>query len=721
MSTTKHASSASILNIAPILRQDLRFTLQRHADEVCYLIEDEINAKFYRVGIPEYTFISLLDGTTTVHEALALTAGKLGADAFTENDAAAICQWLVSSQLAETSASRETSRITDRAADHQKSSTKQQLNPFVIRLPVWHPDTFVSSAAGLFGWWFSSAGFFIWLFVTGYAMVRLAAHSEAAHAETSQVLATSNLPWLLLTWGLLKGIHELSHAVACKYLGGDVREAGIMLMVFAPIPYVDVTSSWRFESKWHRVIVALAGMYAEIFVASIAAVVWCSDASPLARQIAYNTMLSASVMTVLFNANPLMRFDGYYVLADWLEIPNLYGLGQQYLNFLGRKYALGISAKLPEWGWYRGTVIRVYGILSAVWRVLVSLTILVTTSLLWHGVGIALSLLGAVLWFGVPLVKFVHYLWRGNETERPNLPRFALVASTSSMLMIAISILPEPGGIRVQGMVAYRDKEVVRAPFEGFIRNVAVQAGQDVRPSDTLLELENQEILGECQQLLCSIQMCEVRARKYQDEGDLGAMQAEGAAKESLVRKADDQRKRLEQRVLKAGQGGTVISGNPLELVGTFVKEGTELFAIGDPARKEIRFLVDQRDAPHFRHRAGTPVCVHRMWSAPSTFACELKSISPAATVEPREAALLAAHGGVLPVREIASTDPKNPKKIQLLDPHFEGIAFLTERQSTQLTTGERVVVTLRVSRGNIAQWFCRSVQSWIDARTKAS
>ena len=197
------------------------------------------------------------------------------------------------------------------------------------------------------GWCFSFPALVGWCVVIGWALCDLAIHSQRLSESTSGVLAVGNWLWLGVAWVGLKVLHECGHAVACKRLGGEVREAGVIFVLLAPLAYVDVTSTWRLRSKWARIQVAAAGMYVELFVAALATLVWARTPTSVLNQVCLNVMTTAGVMTVLFNANPLMRFDGYYIVSDLLELPNLYTQGQQYVAYLCRWLFFGIWPNCP--------------------------------------------------------------------------------------------------------------------------------------------------------------------------------------------------------------------------------------------------------------------------------------------------------------------------------------------------------------------------------------
>ncbi len=169
-------STVEIANVAPTLRSDLRFTLQQHGDQICYLIEDDKNSRFYRIGIPEYTFISLLDGTTSIREAMAHTAGVLGDEAFTEQDAASICKWLIDCQLAKTPASSEFDRLAEAAADANRAKRLQRINPILLKLPLFSPNQLMGKLNRWLGWWFSWPAFVVWTL-----MILFAGHQALTH------------------------------------------------------------------------------------------------------------------------------------------------------------------------------------------------------------------------------------------------------------------------------------------------------------------------------------------------------------------------------------------------------------------------------------------------------------------------------------------------------------------------------------------------------------
>ena len=199
----------------------------------------------------------------------------------------------------------------------------QFLNIMFMRFPLLDPDRFLVRTLPVVRKLISPFGAVLWLLVVGFGLNIVVDNFSALRVQGQGMLATNNLFLLYLGLIVVKTFHEFGHAYFCRRFGGEVHVMGVMLMIFTPMPYVDATSSWSFRERWKRVLVGAAGMIVEIFIAAIAAFFWAQTGPGILHSLAYNIMFVASVSTVIFNVNPLMRFDGYYILSDLLEIPNL--------------------------------------------------------------------------------------------------------------------------------------------------------------------------------------------------------------------------------------------------------------------------------------------------------------------------------------------------------------------------------------------------------------
>ena len=389
----------------PILRQELVFRAQQFAGTPCYVVEDPVSGRFFRVGTKEYAFLSRLDRHWSMGAALN-EARRMNPDVhLSVEEARAICQWVARMGLGRDKS--PANMPAEQMSAQQISSLPQSMqrrggrvSPLSVQIPLVHPDRFFQRLTPWFSWIFSLYILPVWLVTIGWAACELIVHHHRLAGASARVLAPGNWIWLVAAWILLKMIHECGHAIACKRFGGEVREAGIIFILLAPLAYIDVTSSWRFRSKWERIVVAAAGMYVELFLAAVAAIVWVRLAPGAWSQICMNVMLTASAMTVVFNANPLMRFDGYYIVSDFIEIPNLYTTGQTYVQYLVRRYLFGVPSSSPSGVGARGVFVRLYGVVCCWWRLVVFWGLVLTAATLLDGMGILISGIAVLVWIG---------------------------------------------------------------------------------------------------------------------------------------------------------------------------------------------------------------------------------------------------------------------------------------------------------------------------------
>lgn len=714
------SSTDEIGNIVPVLRDDLQFSLQRHGAEDCYVIEDSATSKYFCIGLPEYIFISLLDGTTSVNEAVAYTATTLGPDAFTTNQAAAICKWLVDTGLGYTAASQRTDRLVDVAQKSEEQRHAEWLNPLIFKMPLLQPDQLLTSLTGKLGWMVGWPSFLVWLAVIFTACQHVFTNWTALTSNANGIFAPGNRIALVVCWILLKVVHELAHGVVCKKFGGHVREAGLLFIVLAPIPYVDVTSSWRFSSKWQRIMTGAAGMYIELFCGAVAAIAWCHTQPSLAHQVAYNVMITATLTTILFNANALMRFDGYYILSDFLEIPNLYSLGQAYTRSLGRRYYFGLPTTLPAWTSRNSWIIKSYGLLSFLWRFLVCGSLVITAATLFAGAGIVLAILGLAMWIGVPAIKLIRTLADRSGPEQPNQLQFAVSLTTTIMAFLLVWMLPQPGGVRVPAVVAYDPLHIIRAPYSGFVDEIHVEPGQQVNQGDVVAVMRNPQLESEAADLQLAISQSELRRRVFREQNDIAAAQAEAEDQTAYRLELDERQRQLARSRIVAPADGTVLARDLNSKLGTFLEEGQELLAVGDRQSKRLEIAIPQENIEIFTAQVGAQLEVLVRSPGIPPQGSRLESVDSQGSRNVRHEALSAIYGGPLTVRPILQTaDSPSQEEWELLEPMFHGLAPLTQAQSTNLRAGQITTVRLSASRGTLGQYVSRSIRNWVAGRLK--
>ena len=718
--TTPRTSTEELGNVRLTLRDDLSFSLQSHGGQTCYVLEDEAHGSFFRIGVAEYMFVSLLDGRTTVEQAVARTAVSMGADALSEQSAAAVCRWLIDNQLAQTDQSVSAARLNETHTARAAGRWKQSLNPMVVVLKLGNPEPWLEALLPLTRWMMGPIGWLVWGFVCLLGLMQVLVHSRELWQNSVQVVSPHNWLCLVLSWLGLKLIHETAHGVSCLSRGGRVREWGVNTVLFVPLPFVDVTSAWRFPSKWSRMQVAAAGMSAELFVAALAVQVWCRSEVGVVRQVCESVMLTGGVLSILFNANPLMRFDGYYILADWLELPNLAQHAQHDLNRLGKRWLFGVKTSAPAQSFRSAAIIRLYGILASLWKVTVTGSLILAAEAMFHGAGLVLAVSAAILWILWPLSRFVTYALVGDPVERPQRVRFAIIAMT---LVVAgagtWNRLQWSEHLVLPAVVDYTPAVTVRSPVGGFVSRIAVRSGESVQEGDVLIELDNPEIAYDEVELTTAIAKSELRSQSFQNAEEIAARQIEDENRVALQKRLREKRRQQTLLILRAPASGRVIADDLPSLAGRFVAPGESLLLIGDERTKQLQTLVTAANVADLQDRVGSDVDVTFWGDGSQRHRGRLTRIEPRATSALRHPALSATVGGPLAVRSrprdegVAASE--SDAAWELIEPRFVAHVELPHELRQQLGAGQLGHVRLTTTRRSLGEVVSSRIADWID------
>jgi len=700
-----------LLHLKPRLREDLHFHADDQSGESCYVIEDRIRSKFFRVGLPEYHFISLLDGSTPVEQALSANAVAFGPQALDVQDAAVIVNWLIQSELAQPESGHQSRHILDQLKQRDRQKWFKRLNLIFIKVPLLNPDRILGAALPLFRWMLSPAFVLLWLLLISSALYLVFANWNRFTSSALGVFSISNTLWLLGIWILLKFIHEFFHGLACKKYGGDVYEAGVIMILFAPIGYVDATSAWRFPSRWQRIYTSFAGMYIEFFIASIATWVWVGSEPGLAQHLAYNVMIIASINALLFNANPLMKFDGYYILSDLLKIPNLYGEGQAWLRGQARRWMLGLSPAVSRGSLRTRIIVAVYGLMSFVWRSLLVITLLFVAASLFKGAGLIIALLSAGVILGVPLFKFIKFLFKGDAREKPSMLYFVSAMTLVGLLSVtAATRISWAKSLSAPGIVDFLDLKTVYAESSGFVSRVNIQTQQQVKAGEVLLELKNAELEGALREAELELQKLALQRRAYLLARQIAESQAMQRKIDSAMALRDDLQRKLASLILRAPQDGEIVSSVSRDLNGQFVRDGQFIAQLARQQTLEFRILLPQTDADEYRRYLDRPVLVHINGRGQLPFRGVLVRIEPAASQRIRYPALTALGGGVLAV--MPGSD-QNQGRNMLTRPYFEAVVRLDA--AAPLYAGETGEIWISAPARPLGKVWFESVDHWVD------
>lgn len=299
---------------------------------------------------------------------------------------------------------------------------------------------------------------------------------------------------------ITKVIHEFGHGLSCKRLGGECHEIGFMLLVLTPCLYCNVSDSWRLPNKWHRAAIGAAGMYVEIILATIATFIWWFVEPGWVQDVCLQVMLISSISTVLFNGNPLLRFDGYYILSDILEIPNMYQKSTKSLTTLLGRHWLGLEipddSLMPT---NRPWAFAMYTVAAFLYRWVILFSI-VTFLIIWLepyglesvGKGIAIFAgVGMLVWPSYRLFKYMSVPGRMHQIEKM---RFSVITAIGLVLIALILFVPFPSYLRCDLIMVPREMETIYVMEPGLLQECHVENGSTVKAGDKIATLKNLDL-----------------------------------------------------------------------------------------------------------------------------------------------------------------------------------------------------------------------------------
>ena len=692
--------------MCPRLRDGLHFSVRQERDGPVCLIEDSSGARFHRVGVVEYRFLRELDGTRTVATLLAQLARDGGSDALSEHEALQVIAWAREQHLLTLDSGRQ---IGARAHDEQiYRAAATWLNPLVLRIPLGRPDRFFATVAPRLRWALGWGGAVGWLLMLFIGAAHIAPEWPRFRAGFEGILARDNWLWLFLSFAGLKVAHEFAHGLWCRHFGAPVREVGILLVLGLPLGYVDATASIGLDSKWRRLMVSVAGMWMEFFIASIAAIVWAHSSPGSMETFAHNVVFTGTVVTLFFNANPLMRFDGYFVLADLLEISNLAPRGRQWVQGALSWLALGVKRLKPAWPRSREEwIVVVYGVAAWMWQLVVLVSLVAGATSMLRGGGLAFAVLALVGWVALPLWRFATQLSRNVPGHLPSL----VVRGLAALVIVGmIGFAQFRHTVRATGVVEFADTQILRVECPGFVEEVLVEDGATVVAGQVLVRLRNPEAESALARARLALEQEELRARLAYAREDVASFQA-GQAKVAARRETVSQNESyVSTMTVRAPVAGRITARRLSRLLGSFLQRGEEIVRIGGADASDVKVAVAQDQEAHLRSAVNAAVDV-RISGRGDTLHGTLARVEARAGREIMLPALTALAGGPLAVRRLAEARSGEPD-YELVEPYF--LATVRLENGAELLPGEMATVKLTSAR-RVTAWeeFQRVFSRW--------
>ena len=640
----------------------LRVVRQPVRGQVWHVLVEPASGKQLRLNPAAYSFVARLDGGATVEQLWQRQLLQLRDQAPTQDEVLRLLAQLFKGGMVRFDAAPNLSLMFARRDEEGRQRRRGMMNPLMLRMPLASPARLLDRLAPFAQWLFNPLALVAWTVAVLVALLAAGAHFPELQAHAQRLFASPS-SWLLawLCYPVVKFLHELGHGLAVRRYGGQVHEAGITLMFLTPAPYVDASAANAFPGARQRFVVSAAGVLVELGLASLAMALWVAASPGLLRDAGLVVALICSISTVLFNANPLMRFDGYYALADALQLPNLAARSQAWW---GRKWRswIGVPVAGPapllapgEQKW-----LAFYAPASVLYRVA-----LFAALVFW--IGHASWILG---WIAALLLAawLARHVWRwstgaasGDPVARQRSLRAA--GAVAAIALVLLFVVPAPQQVVVRGIVWPPEQAQVRAGAAGFIEKLDLVQGGTTMPGQALALLQDPVLLAAHERVsserngLLAQQygaLLTQPARAAEVAEDLGRNEAELA-------RVEEQLANLEVRAHLQGQ---VVWARPQDLPGSFVKRGTMLGHVltDGPAHVRVALLEDD----WLRTRGRVRDVQVRLADAPAvTHAARLSQAAPGATTELPMSALGDRFGGPVPM------DPADPNGLRTRVPVF--------------------------------------------------
>jgi putative peptide zinc metalloprotease protein len=612
-------------------RPDLRARKHRYQGRLYWVVKDPVGLQYYRFEEEEYAILQMLDGQSSLDEIADRFEREFPPQTIRTEELQQFIGMLHRSGLVITNAPGQGQQLVKRRDERKRKERLSTLtNILSVRFKGIDPERFFNFIYPYVRWFFSVPALVCCIILALCALTLVLVQFETFQSRLpsfQSFFQAQNWMPLALTLAATKILHELGHGLSCKHFGGECHEIGVMFLVLTPCLYCNVSDSWMLPNRWHRAAIGAAGMYVEVVLASICTFIWWfTEPGPL-NWFCLNVMFISSVSTILFNANPLLRYDGYYILSDILEIPNLRQKASTILHRKLGKWFLGLEEpedpflpKRKQW------LFAMFTVASAVYRWVVTLSILYFLNKVFEPYG--LKVIGQVIAAGALYGLLIQPLWNVYKFFKVpgrlgKVKRGRMYASLVLLVAVitGVMFIPLPAHVYSPLEVEARDAESVYVFVDGILDEVYVRPGDRVEKGQDLARLRNIDV---------DISIADLRGQQARYEAQLAGLnrvsfedRTAAAQIEPVTKALLSVRKQLEKAEADRGKlrlvapiAGSVLPppllekqedeaahlpqwhGSPFDEqnIGATLVAGTKFCQIGEPNRLQARLIIDQND-----------------------------------------------------------------------------------------------------------------------------
>jgi putative peptide zinc metalloprotease protein len=602
------------------IRPDLVVQPVQYEGVTHYVVKDPIGLKYFRFKAEEYFLLQQFDGKNTMLEIKRSFERKYRPQTITIDDLLRFAAQLHEASLAQLDTAEQAKVLIKRRRKNQWKRIGQGFaNILYLKIPIIDPERLLTWMYPYFRWIFTPyfVAFSIGLMLAAITLVAGQWDSFTAKLPTFESFFNwRTLPYLWASLAVIKIIHEFGHGLTAKHYGSEVHEMGMLFLVLTPALYCDVTDSWLLKNKWHRIWIAAAGIYVECFLAAIATFAWWYSTPGLFQSLMLSTMFICSVNTILFNANPLLRYDGYYVAADWLEIPNLRLKSTQFFTYLFQEKVLGLEVPVQSYmPRSRRMLFVTYAVASYVYRWVVTFSILF---FLYQFLPEKLRIISGMLAMGslvplllMPTINSVKFVRQPGRMRKVKKLRAAAILGGAAVVIALVLLIPTP--LRVKGTLVLTPARPERIYIDtpGQLLSIDVRDNEPVKANETVIaKLINLDLQRESVERTQEIDLNLAKADNYEALSQNNPINHQLAERhremvtedlEPALTKVIDQVGKL---TLFANRDGIVIGVPHREQTGKWLKAGELFCEVGDPKKLEAHLLIDQSDVDLIRPSA---------------------------------------------------------------------------------------------------------------------
>jgi putative peptide zinc metalloprotease protein len=593
-----------------------------------------------------------------------------------------------------------------RYQQRQDAKRRGKLLSFLfVRVPLVNPDAFLDRTVKYVRPLFTRFAFACWVVVMCACGLLFVNRWNEFISPVQSVLAARNLLLLGALLVGLKVLHELGHAYACKVFGGKVPEMGAFFILFTPCAYVDASAAWGFPNRIHRIIVSLAGMYIESMIAACALLVWSWTSPSFLHSCAHHVILLAGVMTFAMNLNPLMRYDGYYVLSDLLNIPNLRSRSYTQVAVIFKRLVLGVRQPQNAFRLMMRITLFVYGVAAIQYRVVLVLAICAIIAFKFHIPG----LVAAALYLSSMLLgnikKLTLYLWKSPETAPVR--RRAVVLSLIVLIGIPLGLMAVPFRRiqHLQGVVVAEDETRIYAAASGFMTPGSAKPGTTVVTGDAIFRLENIEISGNVRRAEAELELLRLQSRieQRQSRDRVSPSEHKVAKMRTLLEQAN---KDSESLIVRSPADGTVIDVKHTNHSGQFIKQGNHVATLIF-GQWMIRCLATAENIADMQARVGKPVRIRILANLSHDIEGTIFRISEMGSKKIESLSLTQLGHGTIPV---------SPLTQEASEPYYQIFIQLADNEGHLLRHGMIAQVCYESNKETYGNRFIRSCRQFISS-----